>query len=81
MNKDYILYNLKETHKQIESIINDLTMDDSYNELTYFNDMRHVYHHLNTAWNARNSSKEESMICSEEDFNKWRHFPQDLIDE
>ncbi len=80
MNKEYILYNLKEAQNQLISIINDLSTDGEYNELTYFSEMRHVFHHLNTAWNARNSTKEESIACSEENFNKWRDFPQDLID-
>jgi hypothetical protein len=40
--------------------------------------MSHLYHHVNTAWNARNSTNEESMECSDEDFNRWGRYPSDL---
>jgi hypothetical protein len=39
---------------------------------------QHLYHHPNTAWNAREESSERVTACSEEDFDRWRRFPQDL---
>jgi hypothetical protein len=40
--------------------------------------MEHLYHHLNTAWNARDESPEGVAATSEEDFQRWRQFPEDL---
>jgi hypothetical protein len=40
--------------------------------------MEHLYHHVNTAWNARDSSAERADACSQEDFDCWRQFPQDI---
>jgi hypothetical protein len=40
--------------------------------------MQHLYHRLNTAWNARDESPERLAATSEEDFHRWRQFPEDL---
>jgi hypothetical protein len=32
--------------------------------------MAHLYHHLNTAWNARESSEERARVCSQEDYEQ-----------
>jgi hypothetical protein len=78
MNKEYVLYNLKEAMKQLASTIRELEKNNDYDNGEYFVDMQHLYHHVNTAWNSRESTKEESKICIEEDFEKWRQFPSDI---
>jgi hypothetical protein len=37
-----------------------------------------LYHHINTAWNARDESVNVPAESSEEDFARWRQFPTDL---
>ena len=49
-----------------------------YDDGTFQWDLNHVYHHLNTTWNARNASREPTEVCSEEDFYGWRQFPTDI---
>lgn len=78
MNKQYILYNLKEALEQLTKTVNELETDDEYEFGNYIVDMEHLYHHINTAWNSRDSSESESLECSELNFNKWREFPIDL---
>ncbi len=78
MNKEYILYNLRDALKQLESIIKDIENDSEYEIGEYIIDMQHLYHHINTSWNARDASKAESEECSEENFVKWRQFPIDI---
>jgi hypothetical protein len=78
MNKEYILYNLKEASMQLFSIIKQLEENSTYDLGAYSVDMQHLYHHINTAWNSRDSTKEESQICTESDFEKWRRFPPDI---
>lgn len=78
MNKDYIIYNLKESLESLVSIIENIEKNEEYENGEYSVDMQHLYHHLNTAWNARNTSKLESEECSEENFGKWREFPSDI---
>ena len=75
MNKDYVLYNLIEAHKALGELIADVTSDPEYEYGNYVVDIAHVYHHLNTAWNARDATKAAADECSEEDFCRWRQFP------
>ena len=75
MNKDYALYNLTEAHKALGELIADMKADPQYDYGEYVVDMTHVYHHLNTAWNAREATKAATDECAEEDFYRWRQFP------
>jgi len=78
MNKEYIIYNLKEALEQLSMTINELETDKEYEFGDYKVQMEHLYHHINTAWNARNSSEKESIECSEKNYEIWRQFPNDI---
>ncbi|WP_321279154.1 hypothetical protein [Marinifilum fragile] len=78
MNKEYILYNLKEALEQLSNTIHELETDKDYEYGNFRVDMEHLYHHVNTAWNAQNSSDQESRECSESNYNTWRQFPKDM---
>jgi hypothetical protein len=78
MNTDFLLFNLREAQEEIETTIRDLETDSDYGEPELSVAMMHLYHHVNTAWNARNSNPEESKNCTDEDFNRWGHYPTDL---
>ena len=75
MNKSYILYNLKEAYAQISETIAEFESNSDYGFPEFKVEMEHIYHHLNTAWNAQNSTEQESNECSEENFQLWRRFP------
>jgi hypothetical protein len=77
MNKDYVLYNLDEAHKALGEIIADMRSNRDYDYGEYVVDLSHVYHHLNTAWNARDATKAAADECSEADFYRWRQFPSE----
>ena len=79
MNKDYVLYNLDEAHKALGEIIADMRSNRDYDYGEYIADITHVYHHLNTAWNARDAAKTAADECAEEDFYRWRQFPTEDI--
>jgi hypothetical protein len=79
MNKDYVLYNLDEAQKALDEIIADMRSNRDYDYGEYIVDLTHVYHHLNTAWNARDESKATTDECSEQNFYRWRQFPTDNI--
>lgn len=78
MNKNFILFNLQEAKEQLDSIIKDINEEPSYDTGEYIVDITHLYHHINTAWNARKSSEEESNMCTDENFFIWRQFPEDI---
>ncbi|MEM8564730.1 MAG: hypothetical protein AAGF57_20985 [Pseudomonadota bacterium] len=75
MNKEYVLYNLREASEQLTSLIQDLESDSEYDYGDLVIDMSHLYHHINTAWNARDESDVAVAECNEGDFNRWRQMP------
>ena len=78
MNNNFILFNLREAQEEIDRTIKDLETDAQYTEAEFSVAMFHLYHHVNTAWNARNSTEEQSNDCSDESFNQWGRYPEDL---
>lgn len=77
MNKNFVLLNLREAQEEIEKTIGDLETDVEYDEPQFLVAMMHLYHHVNTAWNARNSTPAQSKECSQDDFDRWRRCPSD----
>ena len=78
MNKPYVVWNLKEAREALAELIADMEADTDYDFGEFRVDMEHVYHHVNTVWNARDATKESSEACSKEDFERWRQFSQDM---
>lgn len=78
MNKEYILYHLKEAQEQLLESISGLESDPEYDIGEFLPDMSHLYHHINTAWNAREASEAAAANCSEADFNSWRKMPSSI---
>jgi hypothetical protein len=64
MNKDYVRYNLSEAQKALGDLIADMKSDPEYDYGNYVVDVAHVYHHLNTASNARDATKGAVDECS-----------------
>jgi hypothetical protein len=75
VNKPYILQNLKDAEEELRRTIADVESDSDYAYAEFLIAMSHLYHHINTAWNARDSHPADSTECSEENFNKWRAMP------
>ena len=78
MNKEWVLFNLKEAQEELNRTIIEIQNQDDYEYGEFVVAMGHLYHHLNTAWNSQKASKEQVTINSEEDFFKWRQFPEDI---
>jgi hypothetical protein len=78
MNKEFVLSNLREAREEIDKTIEELESDPEYEEPEFLVAMMHLYHHVNFAWNARNSTQAQSADCSDGDFNRWGHYPTDL---
>jgi hypothetical protein len=75
MNKEFILSNLRDAAQELASTIHDIESDTEYEYGNFAVAMNHLYHHLNTAWNGRNASDAEVKECTEDNFFKWRQFP------
>jgi hypothetical protein len=78
MNRDYILFHLREAQEAITKMIEEIESTPDYGYGEFVVETRHLYHHINTAWNARDASPERAHECTEEDFASWRLFPGDL---
>jgi len=78
MNKEYVLWNLREAYSAVGQMIAECESDPEYERPEFAVDMQHLYHHINTAWNAQDSSAERAKRCEEGDFMEWRQFPQDI---
>ena len=76
MNRDFILFNLKEARDQLLETIAEIESDPDYGYGNYVADMTHLYHHVNTAWNARDVSELQAGQCTEKDSYEWRQFPR-----
>ena len=75
MNKENIVFHLQEAKEELDRIISEFQRNPEYESAEYLVQMSHLYHHINTAWNSRDASEKEVEECSEENFNKWRQFP------
>jgi len=78
MNKDYVLYNLREAAEELGRTIAEIEVDSDYGDEEFQIAVAHLYHHVNTAWNARHASAIQVEACVAADFARWRQFPPDI---
>jgi hypothetical protein len=79
MNKRLVSFHLSEVQEQLQEILEEISKDPDYDYGEYVVSMQHLYHHLNTAWNARDVLDEEAEPGSDELFKRWGQFPRDLL--
>jgi hypothetical protein len=78
LNRQWILFHLKEGLEELTRTIADVETDKNYTEIEFQIAMAHLYNHLNTAWNSRCEDDAEVSTISEHNFYKWRAFPLDI---
>ena len=78
MNRDWILFNLDEALEELSKTIQEIKENSGYEYGEFLVAMQHLYHHLNTAWNSRDASPDQVTNETEEDFQRWSQFPDDL---
>jgi hypothetical protein len=77
MNRDAIIFHLREAKEELDRTITRVGGDSSFDFSEFQVAMSHLYHHLNTAWNGRDASRERHRDCAQSDFDTWRKFPAD----
>jgi hypothetical protein len=78
MNKALILFHLREGSEELTRTVLAVESDPEYDEAEFRIAMAHLYHHLNTAWNAREVDHQRAAELSDEDYHAWQQFPADL---
>lgn len=77
MNRKLVLRNLTEPHEALTRMLEEAREDPEWGVGDLIADMPHFYHHLNTAWNARESPNAVGQ-ASDTEFREWSAFPTDL---
>lgn len=77
MNRELVLHHLAEAHEAIGQMLRDARNDPAWGIGELIAEMPHLYHHINTAWNARDSTNAVGE-ASDTEFREWSAFPTDL---
>ncbi|MCM0083042.1 hypothetical protein L4X63_15730 [Geomonas sp. Red32] len=80
LNWKVILSNVQEAREELEKIESRIASSKKPDETELELSLRHAYHHLNTAWNARHAKTDSYRTMTEDDFKAWGLFPSGLDD-
>lgn len=78
MNKAHLRFHLNEALEELSRMAAQCENNPEFSEAELWVGMQHLYHHLNTAWNARKLGPERIEQATDQDFNAWSLFPNDL---
>ena len=77
MNRELVLHNLAEAHEALSRMLEEARQDPKWGDSDLMAEMPHLYHHINTAWNARDTTNAVGQ-ASDTEFRQWNAFPTDL---
>jgi len=77
VNRAFVLHELAEAHEALSRMLHDARHDPEWGIGDLAAEMPHLYHHLNTAWNARDTRNAVGE-CTPDEFRRWSAFPSDL---
>jgi hypothetical protein len=78
LNWEIILYNIAEAREQLEQIEERAKSGTKPSEVEPQIMLEHAYHHLNFAWNIRHVSTKRYEKLSDDEFNEWSKFPEEI---
>ena len=71
-----LLYELQDAEDGLKSLFQDITENDKFSESEFEVHMRHIYAHMNRAWNRRDATDAQSQ--DENLMDNWSRFPKDI---
>jgi hypothetical protein len=77
VNRQLVLHHLAEAHEALSQLLEEARRDPDWGIGELSVELPHLYHHINTAWNARDSGNAVGE-ASEAEFRQWSAFPSDL---
>lgn len=75
LNWKVTLSNIQEAREALEKLESQITSPKKPAEVEFELSIRHAYHHLNTAWNARHVETAKYRDMTDKDFKAWGLFP------
>jgi hypothetical protein len=78
VNRELVLHHLAEAHEALTRMLEEARKDPEWGIGELDAEMPHLYHHINTAWNARESSNAVGQ-ASDAEFREWSKLPPDLL--
>ena len=79
MHESFVASHLSEALEELQRTISSLQSSGAYSEEELQVALEHAYHHLNTAWNGRNTSPVKAGAATDAEFTVWGRFPADLV--
>ena len=80
LNRKILSSNLNEALEELQKLNKKISFNKIPREIEIEISLRHAYHHLNTAWNARRESIEKYKNMTKSNFEKWGRFPNGFDD-
>lgn len=75
---EVVRFHLRELSEDLQRLI-DRIQSEEVSDTDLYLSIAHLYHHLNTAWNARNfKSLEDPLLLVDSTFFELASFPKDL---
>jgi hypothetical protein len=75
MNHDAVLVHLREAKKELDRTILEIEKNKACEAGDFRTAMSHIYHHLNTAWNGKDTPAKLYAESSRHKYHDWRKFP------
>lgn len=78
MNNDWLLFHLREARDELSRTVDELERGSDFDEGELRVALAHLYHHINTAWNSRDASRDAIENQSDANWAAWGRFPADF---
>ena len=78
-NRSIIRGNLTEAIEELQKL-EQKAAAGTLNEAELQIGLAHAYHHLNFAWNVRHIATSEYAHLTQEQFDEWSRYPEDIND-
>jgi hypothetical protein len=75
LNWQIVLSNIKGAREELEKLENTIKSNEA-EQVEIEISLRHAYHHLNLAWNARNIPNENYSNLTHSELKEWGKFPK-----
>ena len=78
MNREWVLFHLGQAADALRQAADEIRTTPDHGDIEFSGDMQHIYHHINTALNARHAEDSAVEPGTDAAFTAWSQFPSDL---